>query len=232
MNMTEVKSNVPITEVLDHYQVKLQRKGAELVGLCPFCRSQGFKANTERNCWKCFSCKDGGNILDFVAKKELCTVHQAAGVIATWNQTNTPLALTLKLDPSKTPFKEDTAKYFEAGYCNKGMHVGRVAIPIHNVKGELVAYVGKGEEDKYPKNYVQGIEVYNLHRIKGKHVYVCKDYYDVWKHHEEDREAVAVGDTLNAVQLASLASKVKGILLDGVEADLQAVCAILWVRFA
>jgi hypothetical protein len=33
--------------------------------------------------------------------------------------------------------------HFGVGYCQKGIMVGRMAILIHNEKGELVAYAGR-----------------------------------------------------------------------------------------
>jgi DNA primase len=107
---------------------------------------------------------------------------------------NPPITIALQLDPARTPYAEATARYFGTGYCGKGLHRGRVAVSIHNARGELVAYVGRGEDgDKYPKNYMQGVEVYNLHRAKGKIVILVEDIYEVWTLYEQGRQnAVAL----------------------------------------
>ena len=60
------------------------------------------------------------------------------------------------------------------GYCAKGLIKGRIAIPIHNAQGELVAYAGRfpGEppngEGKYklPAGFHKALVVFNLHRAK------------------------------------------------------------------
>jgi DNA primase len=61
------------------------------------------------------------------------------------------------------------------GFCTgKGIMAGRIAIPIHNEQGELVAYAGRwpGEppegEGKYklPAGFHKSHVVYNLHRAK------------------------------------------------------------------
>ena len=63
-----------------------------------------------------------------------------------------------------------TAAHFGAGYCTAGLMEGRLAIPIHNRAGELVAYTGRatdGEEPAYlyPDGFDRAQEVFNLHRV-------------------------------------------------------------------
>jgi len=101
--------------------------------------------------------------------------HQEIGV-----GVNPPLKFTLKnLDPEHPYLTErgltkETREYFGLGYCQKGIMAGRIAIPIHNEKGELVAYIGRwpGEppegEGKYrlPANFHKGLELFNYHRAK------------------------------------------------------------------
>lgn len=70
-----------------------------------------------------------------------------------------------------------TVDIFEIGYCSKGMMKGRIAIPIHNEKGELIAYVGRWIGDppdnktpkyKLPVGFHKSLEVFNLHRAKDE----------------------------------------------------------------
>lgn len=60
-------------------------------------------------------------------------------------------------------------------YDQKGMMKGRLVFPIHNGKGELVAYCGRWPDDnppegegkyKLPKGFNKSIELYNQHRAK------------------------------------------------------------------
>jgi len=240
--MTEVKERVSMENILEHYEVEgLIRKEEELVGECPLCKQNGFKANITKQCWNCFGCKSHGNILDFVAMKELVTVTRAAQLIHKWfpkkpetvsnkeepsevsKKENKPIDIHLKLDPSKTPFNEETAQYFEAGYCSKGIMRGRVAIPLLNGADELIGYVGKkdDEEDKYPNGFYPELVVYNLHHITGNHAYLCWDYYDVWKLHEEGKEAIAIPNGhLTLIQMLAIREKVKAVtLLSRIEND-------------
>lgn len=62
------------------------------------------------------------------------------------NAPNKPLGFELQhLDQEHPYFAErglthDTVLAFGLGYCGKGSMAGRIVIPIHNVKGDLVAY--------------------------------------------------------------------------------------------
>ncbi len=85
-----VKAAVTIRMVLDHYGVNwLRKKGSELHGRCPIHKGQGqdsFHVSVEKNCFQCFagSCGKRGNVLDFVAAMEKCTVRDAALKLKQW----------------------------------------------------------------------------------------------------------------------------------------------------
>jgi len=93
---------------------------------------------------------------------------------------NRLLGFTLRdLDP-RHPYLEErgldheTIRTFGLGHCRYGLLAGRIAIPIHNGKGELVAYGGRWPgappepEPKYklPKGFRKSLELFNLHRAK------------------------------------------------------------------
>src|SRR5215467_7971053 len=78
-----IKQLVTIEMALGRYGVKLRRSGKELRGKCPIHHGEGentFHANTEKNIFQCFSgaCKAKGNVLDFVAAMEKCSIREAA----------------------------------------------------------------------------------------------------------------------------------------------------------
>lgn len=94
---------------------------------------------------------------------------------------NKPLSFTLKLESDHPYFAErgilpGTANYYGLGYSTRGIMKGRVAIPIHNEGGDLVAYAGRwvgpeesipDQEGKYklPPNFQKNAVLFNLHRI-------------------------------------------------------------------
>lgn len=91
---------------------------------------------------------------------------------------NKPLKFRLdKLDPEHTylherGLKPETIQTFGIGFCNKGMMEGRIAIPICNPDGAVVAYAGRfpGEpvEDtpkyKLPQGFRKSLELFNIER--------------------------------------------------------------------
>src|SRR5580698_6693369 len=83
-----VKAAVNFPSVLDHYKVNwLRGKGDELTGRCPIHQGEGqssFHVNLSKGGFHCFSCKAHGNILDFVAAMEKCSVQVAAVKLAGW----------------------------------------------------------------------------------------------------------------------------------------------------
>lgn len=95
---------------------------------------------------------------------------------------NPPLSFTLKsLDPEH-PYLEAqgldrlTIDEFGIGYCAKGIMRDHVAIPIHSIDGQLVAYMGckVSESDcgvtgkfKFPKNFDRSCELFNLFRASA-----------------------------------------------------------------
>ncbi len=67
----------------------LTRNGDELRGVCPIHQGKSkreFSVNLAKNTFCCFAptCKARGNVLDFVAKMEHCTVKDAALIMDEW----------------------------------------------------------------------------------------------------------------------------------------------------
>ena len=95
---------------------------------------------------------------------------------------NPPLSFALKnLDPehpylTARGFTKETIEEFGLGYFTKGLMKGRIAIPIHNEQGELVAYAGRWPGDppdgegkyKLPAGFHKSLVVFNLHRVKDQ----------------------------------------------------------------
>lgn len=188
----EVKAAVTLEMVLGRYGVSLRRvNGNSLRGKCPLPThgtedvKPSFSGNTAKNAWACQSrsCvasragRRGGNVLDFVAVMEACSIRDAALKLQDWflgdgaksalpipaGQTadeaqdggvNKPLGFALKGVDNSHPWLEargitkDTASVFGVGFfAGKGLMSGRVVIPIHNATGEIVAYAGRALDD-------------------------------------------------------------------------------------
>ena len=94
-----VKASISMEMTLAHYSVMLHRLDAHyLRGRCPLpthaskSSRQSFIVNTEKNAWACHSdsCAAarggcvGGNVLDFVAFMESCSIRDAALRLQNW----------------------------------------------------------------------------------------------------------------------------------------------------
>ena len=112
---------------------------------------------------------------------------------------------------------QETVIDFGLGYFtgDKGLMVGRIVIPITNVKGEVVAYAGRwpGEPPnadtpkyKLPTGFRKGLELFNLDRaIKEKTerpLAIVEGFFDAIKLHQHGyRNVVALmGSTMTAAQ--------------------------------
>ena len=151
------------------------------------------------------------------------TPSKAAPASAPENTTpNPPLKFRLdKLDRAHPYFTErgitqEAIIDFGLGYFtgDKGIMVGRIAIPIHNVKGEVVAYAGRWPGNppdgtpKYrlPTGFRKGLELFNLDRASrepaDKPLVIVEGFFDAVKLHQHGcRKVVALmGSSLSAAQ--------------------------------
>lgn len=108
----------------------------------------------------------------------------------------------------------ETVSAFGLGFCAKGTMSGRIVIPIHNVAGELVGYVGRWpgeppeERPKYklPAGFKKSAEVFNLHRAlqepPEQPLIIVEGFFDVMKLWQLGFKRVVsiMGSSLSAVQ--------------------------------
>jgi DNA primase len=134
---------------------------------------------------------------------------------------NTPLKFRLDKLEREHPYltKErgltlETIVDFGMGFCAKGMMAGRIAIPIHNPEGNVVAYAGRwpgeptDETPKYklPQGFRKSQELFNIDRaIKesaDRPLVIVEGFFDAIKIHQNGyRKVVALmGNTMSAAQ--------------------------------
>ena len=79
----EVRIRSDIIDVISGY-VKLQKKGKEYTGLCPFHneKSPSFWVNSEKQIYHCFGCGAGGNVFSFIMQYENYTFQEAVKMLA------------------------------------------------------------------------------------------------------------------------------------------------------
>jgi DNA primase len=131
-----------------------------------------FRVNLIKNCWICFGdCHGGGSIVDFVSQMENIGIREAGLLLQDWfnldngnevprpavrdkvipfnKETNPPLRFSLGALDGAHPYlakrglTAETISTFGVGCCPHGTLQGWIAIPIHDAKGNVVAYAGR-----------------------------------------------------------------------------------------
>ncbi len=76
-------SSVHIEDVVGEY-VRLDKRGANLQGLCPFHneKTPSFSVSPSRGIFKCFGCGKGGNVVTFLMEKESISFVEAIRILA------------------------------------------------------------------------------------------------------------------------------------------------------
>lgn len=133
---------------------------------------------------------------------------------------NTPLKFRLdKLERShpyltERGLSEETIIDFGIGYCSKGMMADRIAIPIHNAKGEVMAYAGRfpGESPegtpkyKLPSGFKKSQELFNVDRAfrepADKPLLIVEGFFDCMKIHDHGYKKVValMGSSMSPTQ--------------------------------
>lgn len=251
-----VKQAVSMEAILRYYQVpNLRRQHGQLQGRCPIHRGQrddSFRASLSKNAFQCFVCKAHGNVMDFVAAMEKCSLREAACKLQQWfgpsvalprwtategelvrekeSNTNTPLPFALTGVDHSHPYLAqrgmDRATAIELGmgfYDRPGLMNGRIVIPIHNWRGELVAYAGRAVDGRIPKYKLTGgfhksLELYNLHRAMAtgsQTVIVVEGYFDCGRVHQAGLPWVValMGSSLSPEQEKILVERFERVIL-------------------
>ncbi len=269
VDFAAIQQSVPLGPLLRRYRVQLHRSGRDQYrGCCPIHRGEGreaFHANLTRNIFHCFSCGAAGSVLDFVAAMEHCTLRQAAlrlareitgpvgsaaagpgQLVTRKSKPLSPLGFTLRDIDSAHPYlaargiDRATAEHFGIGfYRGSGIFSGRLVIPIHNERGELVAYCGRTLDVsqpryRFPSGFAKSEILFNLHRAAAtgqKAAVVVEGFFDCLKVHQAGVPAVValMGATLYDSQQRALLEQFRHVILmlDGDPAGRLATATLL-----
>lgn len=74
-----LKDRLDLVEVVQRYGVELRHTGKNWMGLCPFHddREPSFSVTPQARLWHCFGCRVGGDVFDFVQKRQGIDFAQA-----------------------------------------------------------------------------------------------------------------------------------------------------------
>lgn len=151
-------------------------------------------------------------------------------------ESNPVLDLQLDLDPghpflSARDISPELAEKYGLGFCKAGLMKDRIAIPIHNAAGELVAYAGRYADEelpanteryRLPKKFHKSLELYNLHRaaqLKKSYIVLVEGYWSAIRLNEAGIPVAALMGTSVSEEQAALIKaqgfKFATLLLDG-----------------
>ncbi len=197
LSFADVKAAHPIDRVVEQLGLAVKRHGKQIRGPCPKCQRGGDRAlvvTPSKAAFYCFAGETGGDVISLVAHVQGIGMKEAAHWIAgtgspergassghvpnerKGNEERRLLKPLNYLEPAHDALKglgiaTETLEHFGAGYAPKGIMRGRLAIPIHNLKGQLVAYcghmVGEGQEPKliFPNGFDPAAYLFNAQRI-------------------------------------------------------------------
>ena len=146
-----------------------------------------------------------------------------------------------------------TIKTFGIGYCTRGLMRGRIAIPIHDEDGQLVAYAGRAVDDTFakdhgkyrlPDGFKKSFVLFNMHRAREHAVrglILVEGFFDAMKVEQAGFPNVValMGSTVTEHQEKLLVETTDRLtlLLDGDEAGSSCrreiwkrLSARLWLR--
>lgn len=171
---------------------------------------RSFVVTPAKGLWFCFKGCGGGDMIRLVAKIKRIEQKEAAQLIAAhFGPVQSPRNCTVPgtVTVPQVPKGNDEAgrslqplgylqpeheavqalgltteacMHFGAGFAPKGIMRGRLAIPIHDRAGTLLAYVGRTVKDEspaliFPNGFNPSEAIFNAHRIGDGELYLVRD---------------------------------------------------------
>ncbi len=239
IDFQELKQNVKIEDAVALLGLSPKKYGDQLRGACPACKSGGDRAlvvTPAKSVFYCFAAQQGGDVIALashirgVGMKEAAEIlagdlHQSSGSQPpatvpvtvpenkkaglnplTYLQPEHPAVQALGVSP-------ETAGHFGAGYAPKGIMRGRLAIPIHDAQGQLIAYCGRAVSDEspaliFPNGFLPSEVIFNAHQVRAGPLYLVRDPLQVLTAFEGgiDNVIAFLTEAISAQQLEMFAS--------------------------
>lgn len=188
-------------------------------------------------------CRQGGDMIAMIALARDCSLKQAAQEIAAHfsidqdgsDNSKKAVPATVPHSSPQPPTKEgfrpldyllpshealegirvepNTLKEWKAGYAPKGILRGRLALPIYNRAGVLVAYTGRAVKDEtplliFPNGFDPQAHLFGVERVTPGPLYLVRDPLQVLTAYENGIENVVsfLTESITPQQLEELAS--------------------------
>lgn len=229
IDYAELKTRVSIHDAIQKLGLELKPAGQQLRGFCPKCMQGGDRAlviTPAKGLFYCFTAKTGGDQIALAAHLKDLKTNEAANWLAGTVPQNTtkassattPPAPPAKFDPSKyaeglktdgAPLDPDTCKRWGCGMAVKGVLRGRLALPVTDLAGSVLAYIGRDDTGHY--TYANGFDprahIFGAHKLEAGEVRILSEPLEVIQAFESGVQAVCfLTETVSAEQVEHLAS--------------------------
>ena len=153
----EVRNQNDIVDVISEY-VKLQKKGANYFGLCPFHneKSPSFSVSPGKQMYYCFGCGEGGNVISFVMKYENYSFIEAVQMLASRAGIELPQVTRSKEEKENADKRSQilTINTLAAKFYYYTLKSEKGALAYHYLRGRelsdnTITGFGLGYSDKY-----------------------------------------------------------------------------------
>lgn len=187
--LNKIKKEADIVKIIGEY-IKLEKKGANFVGLCPFHpdNNPSLSVSPSKSIYKCFSCGASGNVFTFIQNYEHVAFPKAVQLAAE------KCGIKIEVDKNDD-LSQQLSKYYEImqkasafyEFYLKNTNDGKVALDyLHNrhLNDEIIKRFKIGlspsANDLLFKS-LQNEKIQPLHMIEVGLVRSNKDYYDVFR---------------------------------------------------
>ena len=239
IDFSELKQRVTIEQAAEWLGLPMKKSGGQLRGVCPVCKDGGDRAlviTPAKGLYYCFGkCRKGGDAISLAASVRGCTLREAAAFLA--EKAGAPNTSDSARHNSPQPRTEEgrlkpldylqaeheavqalgvsveTCRHFGAGFAPKGIMRGRLAIPVHDGAGVLLAYCGRAVKDEsptliFPNGFDPRAAIFNAHRITEGDLFLVRDPLQVLTAFENGIKNVVafLTEGIRARQLEQLAA--------------------------
>ena len=148
--LDELLQRVNILDVVSQY-VKLRKAGKDYVGLCPFHKEKNpsFTVSIEKQMFYCFSCREGGNAVNFLMKYENLNFQEALENLAR----QYGVEITRKDSGKRSSSFDALSKLTE--YYQRSLKNAKIALQYLNKRGisdDVIAEFKLGYSDRTSSN--------------------------------------------------------------------------------
>ncbi len=159
----EIRNRNDIVDVISSY-VKLQKKGSNHMGLCPFHneKSPSFSVSQQRQMYHCFGCGAGGNVITFIMEYENYSFLEAIKLLADRAGIALPEVEYSKEDRDRANLKMTilemnklAANYFYKQLKSEAGSIGYTYFKERQLSDETMRNFGLGFSSKYSNDLSQ-----------------------------------------------------------------------------